>query len=101
MPIMAEQSEQSCVIRLEGEIEIAHAAELKSALVEAIERRQSLELDLGQVCCLDVTAVQLLVAFVRAAAEAGVELRLGAPLPEPLCAALAACGLGALLESKG
>ena len=101
MPVVAEQSEQSCVIRLEGEIEIAHAAELKSALVRAIERRQSLMLDLGQVRCLDVTAVQLIMAFVRAAAEAGVELRPGAPLPELLCAALAVCGIGTLLESKG
>jgi len=92
MPIEAEQDEQLNRICLEGAIDITAAAELKAALVEAIDRRIPLHLSLQHVTCLDATAMQLLWAAERAARSAGIAVEVESKLPAELVDKLAAVG---------
>jgi len=92
VPIDVEQNAQLNTLRLEGPIEIAAAAELKTTLLEAIRRGGTLHLSLENVTCLDVTAVQLLWAAGRAARAAGIQVQLDGKLAEPVTAGLTAAG---------
>jgi anti-anti-sigma factor len=92
VPIDVEQNTQLNTIHLEGSIDITAAAELKTALAEAIDRGSTLHLSLENVTCLDVTAVQLLWAAGRAARAAGVPVQVNGKLPEPVVVDLAAAG---------
>jgi len=60
-----------CVIRLEGEVGIAVAAELKTKLVEAMAAGKQVHVELEKATDLDVTALQLLWAAAREAEKAG------------------------------
>ena len=71
MPVTVAQSETMCLIRLEGELNIASAAELKKILVEALAGEAELQVELGNASELDVTMLQLLWAGERAARAAG------------------------------
>jgi len=92
VPIDIEQSEKLNSIRLEGAVDIHSAAQLKAALVEAIEHGGTLHLSLGSVTALDVTAVQLLWAAARAARLAGVDIQLDSPLSDTLAHQLGSAG---------
>jgi anti-sigma B factor antagonist len=63
-------------LRLEGELTIYRAAELKRALVEAVAGPGPLEVDLSTVTELDTAGVQLLLMACRAAREGNKRLRL-------------------------
>ncbi len=60
MPTALIEGETQCVIRIEGEVDIASAAELKDMLITAISSGKEVQLDLEGASDLDVTAVQLL-----------------------------------------
>jgi anti-anti-sigma factor len=80
------------VIRLEGEVDIALAAALKEALLEALASSGDVRISLERATGLDVTAVQLLWAAEREAKASGVVLALEGPVPEVLRAALEETG---------
>ena len=63
-------------LRLEGDLTIYRAAELKQALLEAVDRLGSLEVDLSGVTELDTAGVQLLLLAKRAAGEKNKQFRL-------------------------
>jgi hypothetical protein len=50
------------VIRLEGVVDVGSAAELKAALVSAVERGGATEIAVAEATEMDVTAMQLLWA---------------------------------------
>jgi anti-sigma B factor antagonist len=68
-------------LRLEGEMTIYRAAELKRALVEAVERPGALKLDLSGVTELDTAGLQLLLLAGRTAAASSKRIRLAAHSP--------------------
>jgi anti-anti-sigma factor len=97
MSVRFDRSEVPGVIRLDGEIDIGCAAELKAVLEEALAVKSDVShparVSLSQVTAMDVTAVQLLWAAQREALLAGRKLALEDPVPEALRAMLRAAGL--------
>ncbi len=72
MATTLEQNGAQCLIRMEGEITVACAAELKKALVQALARGNDLRMDLESATELDVTALQLLWVAEREARKLAV-----------------------------
>ena len=66
----------SQALRLEGELTIYRAAELKQTLVAAVDGPDSLEIDLSAVTELDTAGVQLLMMAERSARAGKKDLRL-------------------------
>ena len=62
MPVSVEQDDTSFRIRLEGEIGVTEAAELKRLLLEGFASRRKVQLDLDHVEEIGVTVMQLLQA---------------------------------------
>lgn len=92
MPITLEQSEVESVIRLEGEISIPFAAELKQMLVQALSNGKGVRVDLEASTELDVTALQLLWAAEREARRSSVGFTAAGSIPETITAASTAAG---------
>lgn len=63
-------------LRLEGELGIYAASELKTALMDALASAAELEIDLAGVSEIDSCGMQLLAAAKRAAQDGGKTLRL-------------------------
>jgi anti-anti-sigma factor len=93
MGIALEGSDAESVVRLDGAIDIASAAELKARLLEALSSGTGVRVSLEGARYLDATAVQLLWAAGRQARRSGVPFQLSGQLPDPLWAALADAGL--------
>ncbi len=93
MSVTLSREENASLVHLEGVIDISDAADLKAALLEALERGKAVEVALSSVGGLDVTAVQLLWAAQRAAQKAAVAFKFSGRLPETVSAALAGAGL--------
>ncbi|TAK81142.1 MAG: anti-sigma factor antagonist [Aquabacterium sp.] len=68
-------------MRIEGELSIYRAAELKAELLAAIKPKATLEVDLSGVTELDSAGVQVLMLAKRAARDLGGELKLSAHSP--------------------
>ena len=92
MPATLDQNERLCLIRLEGEVNISSAAELKKLLIEALASGKELRLDLECATGLDVTALQLFWAAERAARGFGVGFTLVGCVPEEISVALSDSG---------
>ena len=74
MPITVDRLENQFFIRLEGEVALASAAELKGILLEWLKSGKNLHLDLERAQEIDITVMQLLWAAGREAARAGIEI---------------------------
>jgi anti-sigma B factor antagonist len=72
----ADVGAEARVVRLEPELTIYSAAQVKQTLVDALVARDALTLDLADVCEVDSAGVQLLLAAMRQAAAQGVPLLL-------------------------
>ena len=96
MPITIEAVDGRCVLRLEGDIDIAGAAELKAALIEAFSSRKEVRVDLQRATDFDITAVQLLWAAVRDAGKAGVSFVVAGQTTDTLDHAASEMGLANL-----
>jgi anti-anti-sigma factor len=92
VPVTFDRSEAPGVIRLEGDIDIASAAQLKEVLLEALALRGEAQISLETATGIDITAVQLLWAAEREAKASGVVLALKGPVPETLRATLHEAG---------
>ena len=68
-------------LRIEGEMTIYRALELKHALLSRLEESAAVELDLAGVTELDTAGVQLLMLAKKYAQAGKRELRLVAPSP--------------------
>lgn len=88
MPVTLDQSEALCFIRLEGEINITCAAELKKHLLQALSSGKEVRVDLERATELDVTALQLLWAAEREARGSGKGLTLAGRVPEEISRAV-------------
>jgi anti-anti-sigma factor len=99
MGIVLENNEAGCLVRLEGGIDIASAAELKSAFLDALSTGADVQVALGSASYLDITAIQLLWAAAEQARLAGVGFRVAGEVPEALSTVLAEAGFASLLPS--
>jgi anti-sigma B factor antagonist len=81
---MSENDAATAVERIEGEMTIYRAAELKPLLVAALERQPTLDLDLSGVTELDTAGVQLLLMLHAHAKASRRTLKLSAPSPAVL-----------------
>jgi anti-anti-sigma regulatory factor len=86
------QDGSSSVIRLEGNVDISSAGELKAASLKAIQTGGAVRVVLEGATCLDVTAIEILWAAERAAALQGLSLTLEGQLPEAISTALREAG---------
>ena len=92
MSVTLEHGEADCLIHLDGEINIAIAAELKSLLVAALALGKDLRVDLERATQLDITALQLLWAAERKAAGMGSRFAVAGSVPQELADAVADAG---------
>ena len=97
MPVILEQGETVSAIRLEGDIDICCAVELKTLLLQALASGTKVRLSLQDTIDLDVTAFQLLWAAERETRESSVEFALTGHVPEQVFQALANGGFESLL----
>ena len=65
-------------LRIDGEMTIYRAAELKQTLLDALAGQETLDIDLGAVTEIDTAGVQLLMLAKKTAGERQCELRLSA-----------------------
>ena len=93
MPAMIEEGENTYLVRLEGAIDIASAAEMKSVLLNALTSKKEIRLTLEGATELDITALQVLYAAERDAAKAGIRFALEGSVPDEISAAMTAAGL--------
>jgi len=80
------QMDNGCLLRLEGTVDIASAAEFKTLLLQALAVGRD----------LDVTAVQLLWAADREARSQGIRVTLSGGCPEIVRRSLAQAGMADL-----
>jgi anti-sigma B factor antagonist len=92
MQVTLEKNEASCSIRLEGEMSIASAAELKAALLRGLACGTELRVYLAGATALDVTALQLVWAAEREARRSGHLFTLADGVPEELLLAVLEAG---------
>lgn len=95
------REDDCCAIRLDGAIDIASAAELKEALLAAVESGQVIRLSLEDVSDLDVTAVQLLWAARRDAEQRGVAFAVSTGPSASVRRTLAEVGLDSFVLAAG
>jgi anti-sigma B factor antagonist len=74
MPVTLQRQEGSWLIRLEGQVTVTSAAELKERLLEWLAAGKNLELDLESAEEIDITILQLLWAAAREAARTGTKI---------------------------
>jgi anti-anti-sigma factor len=90
--IALEQRDESSLVRLEGSIDIACAADLKALLVEALTSAKDVQVSLAGATYLDVTAVELLWAAAREARGKTVKFAFADEVPESVSGALLDAG---------
>jgi anti-anti-sigma factor len=100
VPITLKQSKESNMIRLEGVIDIASAAELKKLLLTAFNSGREVRVALGGATDLDVTAVQLLWAARRQAKVSGVNFAFTGQMQEQVTSALRQAGFTDVVTSE-
>jgi anti-anti-sigma regulatory factor len=93
MAVTLKLEEAASRVTLEGAVDISSAADLKAALMQAVDAGVEVVVSLAGATDLDVTAVQLLWAARRAAADAGIEFSFGGKEPEAIATALQDAGL--------
>jgi anti-anti-sigma regulatory factor len=82
VPATLEQCEGVCLLRLDGECNIASAAELKSLMAQALGCSRELRIDLEHATGLDITTLQLLWVCGRDAQASGVSIALVGRVPD-------------------
>jgi anti-anti-sigma regulatory factor len=92
MPIIVDRNTELSRIRLDGDLDITGAAELKQALLDAVASGRKNCISLASATGLDITTLQLLWAAEREATVTGAVLVLEGPVPEGLRATLREAG---------
>jgi anti-anti-sigma factor len=88
-------------LNLPGELTISHVAEIKDAMVKALDEDGDLVLVTEQVTEIDVAGLQLLCSAVCTARERQVALRVAGGSPSStICEAMEAAGLAEFTGSS-
>jgi len=91
--ITFEERESTSLICLEGAVDIASAAEMKSVLLNALTSQKEIRLTLQCATELDITALQMLYSAERDASKTGVPLALEGSVPGEISVAMTDAGL--------
>lgn len=84
MPVTFDRVAEPGLIRLEGEVDISQAEDLKRILLEALTAGRATRIAMETVTSVDITAVQLLWAAEREGKASGMQLTLDEKIPEAL-----------------
>ena len=84
MGVVLQQENESRVVALEGAIDISSAADLKAALLEAMNSSTSVAIAFDDSTEVDVTAYQLLWAARKALATRGMAFSLRGQMPQAI-----------------
>lgn len=95
MSIALTQSDNTSLLRLDGEIDISCAADLTVALLEALAAGKAIRVSVDEVTELDVTAFQLLWAAGRQAKQAEIGFTVTGEMRGAVRESLSAIGLDA------
>lgn len=87
---------ESSILHLAGAIDLGCAAELKAALVQALDCSRQITVSAAALTSVDVTAVQLLWAAQRAAGQRGMGFAVSAAPVETVERQLAELGMSEL-----
>lgn len=101
MPVTIERSGAVCLIRVEGEVAIGCAAQLKKVLLEALASGGELRLDMARAIELDITALQLLWAAEREARASGTAFTLTGTVAEEILVTATEAGFGKFPVAEG
>ena len=96
---MAKKKSRPDLLCVEGEMSIRRAAELKRVLLQELESKGALKLDLSRVSELDCAGVQLLLLSERAAREQNKKMEIAA-CSEAVSETLNLLGLGGMLAGS-
>lgn len=77
-------SKKGNTLYLTGDLTIANSAYIKEELIKALNKYSLLNLEIDEVERLDLSVLQLIYAFRRAASSSGKEVNLGINLPEDM-----------------
>jgi anti-anti-sigma factor len=80
------------LIRLDGEVDIESASELKGLLLKALAAGKGLRINLEKATGLDIAVMQLLVATERDVAKSNTRFSLEGQVPDEISVALAHAG---------
>jgi anti-anti-sigma regulatory factor len=80
-------------LRLESEVGIGDALELKGVLLDALALRKELQIDLAGASALDITVFQLIWAARQAAIDAGMEFSVCGPIAQEIVLTMERAGL--------
>jgi anti-anti-sigma regulatory factor len=92
VPVAIEEGENASLVRLEGDVSIAHAVEMKGLLLHALASGKEMRVTLENATELDITALQLLYAAERDAARSGCRFTLEGRVPDVISAAMTHAG---------
>jgi anti-anti-sigma factor len=92
LPATVEERENTSLVRLEGAIDIASVAEMRSVFLNALASSKEVRLTLEGVTEMDITALQVLYAAKRDAAKAGIHFALEGSVPDEISAAMTRAG---------
>lgn len=92
MPAYLDTSEAISLIRLEGDVNIGAAIEMKGLLLQALSSGKELHIRLDNATDMDVTALQLLYAAQQDATKSGIRFTLDGRVTEVISAASANAG---------
>jgi hypothetical protein len=94
VPVTYEEGSAVVTLRLEAEVGIGDAPELKRILLHALNAEKELRVNVENATSLDVTVFQLLQAAACQAQAASLKIYREGPVPGNVSAAYADAGLG-------
>jgi anti-anti-sigma factor len=81
-----------CLLKLKGEFTIQEVEEIRSALLEALEGSEPVEISLEEVTEMDASSLQLLCSAHRASVSGQKKLRIAGELPAVALQAASSAG---------
>lgn len=69
----------TAILKVEGELTVSRANELKKALLNSLTKSKKIEIDLDEVTAVDLAALQLLCSAHRTADKQGKKLSIKEP----------------------
>jgi hypothetical protein len=96
LPVTLDRDGAISTVRLDGDVDIGAALELKALFVDALASGRELRVRLDGASCLDIAIFQLIWVARREAVRAGLEFSIEGHVPEEIALAMAEAGLEAL-----
>ncbi|MFP4092846.1 MAG: lipid asymmetry maintenance protein MlaB [Cyclobacteriaceae bacterium] len=78
------KSQKGNALRLQGDLTISNAAYIKDEMIKALDKYNITSLQVSEVENLDLSVLQLIYAFRRAARTGGNEIQLELSLPDEI-----------------